>query len=384
MNRLKKRLLLFTVAALTVGTTAISATVDQLKYYNALQFRMINKPFADSKTPFFRLPAAINDTVRDGLRVDGEMSAGLAVRFATNATAIGVKYELTLNFKMSHRAYTGIKGTDLYVLDGDRWQFVNCSKPADAKEQNRVYVSNMEPVMREYMIYLPLYDGIKSIEIGVDSAATITQPMVDNPRSDRKIVFYGTSVTQGGCASRPGMLGTSIIQRDLNAEVVNLGFSGEGRMDPFMAEAMARIPGVTAYVIDAVANCSHQRLDTICETFVNILRQARPDVPIFLAERHQFTNEHYDTVEHANFIKANTILHRHYMALRKQNPKNLYYIDHSEIFGPDNEGAVDGAHLTDLGFFYYAHKFEPYLKAVLNGKKIPNQKHVNSDRYIVK
>ena len=384
MNRLKKRLLLLAAICMPACLTAIGTTVNQLKYYNALQFRIINKPFADSKTPFFRLPAAINDTVREGLRVDGEMSAGLAVRFATNATAIGVKYELTLNFKMNHMAHTGIKGTDLYVLDGERWQFVNCSKPADSKEQNRVYVSNMEPVMREYMIYLPLYDGIKSIEIGVDSAATLTQPMVDNPRSDRKIVFYGTSVTQGGCASRPGMLGTSIIQRDLNAEVVNLGFSGEGRMDLFMAEAMAQIPSVNAYVIDAVANCTHQRLDTITEQFVSILRKAKPDVPIFLAERHQFSNEHYDTAEHANFIKANSILHRHYMALRKQNPKNLYYIDHSEIYGPDNEGAVDGAHLTDLGFHYYALKFEPYLKAVLEGKKIPYQKQVNSDRYIIK
>ena len=377
------RLILLTIACLPLLAFAKGASTDQLKYCDARQFRMINRAFADSKTPFFRLPAAINDTVREGLRVDAEMSTGLGIRFATNSTAIGVKYELTLNFKMNHMAHTGIKGTDLYVLDGDKWQFVNCSKPADAKEQNRVYVSNMKPEMREYMIYLPLYDGIKSIEIGIDSTATITQPMVNNPRSDRKFVFYGTSVTQGGCASRPGMLGTSIIQRDLNAEVVNLGYSGEGRMDLFMASAMASIPGVTAYVIDAVANCTHERLDTICEAFISILRKAHPEIPIFMAERHRFSNECYDMQEHANFVKANSILHRHYMALRQQNPKNIYYVDHQDIFGPDNEGVVDGAHLTDLGFYHYALKFEPYLRAVLDGKKVPFQKRVNSNKYIV-
>ena len=166
------------------------------------------------------------------------------------------------------------------------------------------------------------------------------------------------------------MLGTSIIQRDLNAEVVNLGYSGEGRMDLFMAEAMASIPGVTAYVIDAVANCTHERLDTICEAFINILRKAHPEIPIFMAERHRFSNECYDMQEHANFVKANSILHRHYMALRQQNPKNIYYVDHQDILAPTTRA-------------WWMVPIEPYLRAVLDGKKVPFQKRVNSNKYIV-
>ncbi len=376
MKRSLCALALLVVASCLFQGWAAGANVKNLRYCDAVQFRKINHGFSDSRTPFFRLPASVGDTVRKGLKTDAEMSAGIGFRFATNSKAIAVKYTLTLNFKMSHQAFTGTRGCDLYVLNGKKWQFANCVKPADTTFQNKMLLSNQDGKMHEYMLYLPLYDGIKQLEIGIDSTAVITQPVVNSPRREKRFVFYGTSILQGGCASRPGMVGTSIIQRDLDAECINLGFSGEGRMDIFMAETMGRIPNVTAFIIDPVPNCTAQRCDTITYDFINTLRKARPDVPIFMVERQKFSYEFFEADGEYNVMEVNNAFHENYLKLVAENPRNLYYIDRENLIDPDNEGSVDGAHLTDLGFYFYALKLEPYLKAVLDGKKVPQSKKV--------
>lgn len=356
------------------GQVAHSANIRHLHYYDVLQFRKINHGFSDSRTPFFRLPASIGDTARKGLKTDAEMSAGIGFRFATNSKAIAVRYTLTLNFKMSHQAATGTKGCDLYVLNGGKWQFATCVKPADSTFQNRMLLSNLDGRMHEYMLYLPLYDGVKQMEIGIDSSAVIVQPAVDSPRQGKRLVFYGTSIMQGGCASRPGMAATSIIQRDLDVECINLGFSGEGRMDIFMAQAMSQIPDVAAYVIDPLANCTLLRCDTITYDFINTLRKARPQVPIFMVERHKFAQEFFEVQGDNNVTELNKAFHEFFLRLKAENPRNLYYIDRTNLIDSGNEGTVDGTHFTDLGFYFYAKKLEPYLRAVLNGEEVPHQR----------
>lgn len=372
MKSLYKYLLLL---AAMLCCNSISATdIDEMAYHNALDFTLINKGFDDTTTPFTRLPAYLNDTLRDGLRVVADNSAGIGIRFATNSTAIGVKYQLTNNFHMNHMADTGTKGTDLYTRHDDgSWHFVATTIPGKDSINNKKYVDNLDGKMHEYTIYLPLYDGIKWIEIGIDSTAVITKPQVDSPRRDKKIVFYGTSITQGGCASRTGMVASSILQRDLDVECVNLGFSGQGRMDYFVAEAMATIPDVVAYVIDPVSNCKTEMVDTLTCNFVNILRKAKPNAAIFLVEGQVYAHEPYDTKQQLKMPETNKVLHDKFMELRKQDPRNLYYIDRNNLIGPDGEGTVDGAHLTDYGFILQAMKFKPYLKAVLNGAEVPYQ-----------
>ena len=226
-----------------------------LKYVDALNFRMINKGFADTETPFTRLPKYLKDSVRADLWNRSECSSGLGIRFASNSKRIGVRYTLLWDTHMYHMADTGLKGTDLYILTDDgRWEYVNTNRPIanDKKECEKVFVENLDGRMHEYLIYLPLYDGVTKMEIAVDSLSEITMPKIDNPRKTKKIVMYGTSILQGGCATRTGMVATNMIQRDLNCEVVNLGFSGEGKMDQCMARAMAKIEDADVFVIDPV------------------------------------------------------------------------------------------------------------------------------------
>jgi len=279
-------------------------------------------------------------------------------------------------------ADTGIKGTSLYIWDDDThsWQFVNCNRPnADKSDviQRKVMVDRLDGKMHEYMLYLPLYDGVKWLEIGVEKTATLTGPVMNSPRQGKKFVFYGTSILHGGCASHPGMVATSIIQRDLDIECVNIGISGEGKMDYCMARAMATIPDVAAYILDPIPNCTKDMCDTLTYEFVNILRRARPDVPIIMVEGQMYSYAKYSGFYSQYLPQKNYEFHKNYLRLRAENPKNLYYVDCKNLYGPNNDGSVDGIHLTDLGFWYYAQKLEPYLKAILTGKKVPHQKEVN-------
>lgn len=359
--------------------------VKSLKYYNGLNFRMIN--YAFDKTLRSRFPEYLEDSIRPTLSDRAKCTSGKAIRFATNSTAVGVRYNLLTNMHMMHMADTGIKGTSLYILDDDgTWQFVNCNRPVridsdirprEDSIQTKIYVDKLDGKMHEYMIYLPLYDGVRWLEIGVDSTATISQPMVNSPKQGKKFVFYGTSILQGGCASHPGMVATSILQREFDIECVNLGFSGEGKMDNCVARAMATIPDVAAFIIDPIPNCTKNMCDSLTYDFVNIIRKARPDVPIFMVEGQEYSYEKYSGFYSKYLPQKNYEFHKNYLKLKAENPKNLYYIDRKDLYGPNNDGSVDGIHLTDLGFFYYAKKLKPYLQAVLDGKKVPFQKEVD-------
>ncbi len=127
-----KRILLAVVVALTAGASTAQdfTSLDTLQFYDALRFRMINKGWDNTLTPFTRIPATLKDSVRETLWDRAKNSAGIGIRFATNSHCVAVRYNLMSNFHMAHMADTGIKGTDLYILDDDgKWRFVNCNRP---------------------------------------------------------------------------------------------------------------------------------------------------------------------------------------------------------------------------------------------------------------
>ncbi len=362
-----KRLLLSTLIAL-LTFTAFAEEKEQTpkKYVNSLELRVINKGFDDSERSFSRLPAYLKDSVRPDLWDRQQCSSGFAIRFATNSKSIGVRYDLYYNTHMIHMADTGLKGTDLYILEGDSvWRHVNTNRPYIKKGTEKTceatYVENLSGKMQEFMIYLPLYDGIVNLDVVVDSDATITKGNPDIIRANKKIVAYGTSILQGGCASRSGMASTNIISRNLNCEVVNLGFSGEGKMDFYMARALASIPNVDCYLIDPVPNCTEMMCDTLTYDFIKILRTLRPEVPIVMLEGPIYPYARYDSFFGSYLPKKNAAFRKNYDRLVAEDPRNLYYVTSEGLDGAEDDGTVDGIHLTDLGFKYYAEKLTPIL-----------------------
>ena len=374
---IKKLIILALSAMLSLVSATIAAQekkVTPKQYVDATSLRIINKGFDDSERVFSRLPANLRDSLREGLWDRQQCSAGMGIRFATDSKSVGVRYDLLWNTHMIHMADTGLKGTDLYIFEGDSvWRHVNTNRPFIKKDTEKTceatYIENLAPGMKEFMIYLPLYDGVTAMDIVVDSGAVITPGNPSIIDKNTKIVAYGTSILQGGCASRTGMASTNIISRDLNCEVVNLGFSGEGKMDFALARALAQIPDVDCYVLDPVPNCTEMMCDTRTYDFVNIIRTLRPEVPIVMVEGPIYPYARYDSYFGNYLPKKNAAFRRNYERLKAENPENLYYVTSENLDGVEDDGTVDGIHLTDLGFKYYAAKLTPVLRDILNKRE---------------
>ena len=337
---------------------------------DARELRIINRGWPDGTHTYRRLPDFLQDSIRPTLADRALCSSGIAVRFATNSSRVGVRYRLLKNFHMNHMADTGTKGVDLYIFEGDSvWRHVNTIRPAADKETkiiNGRLAANLDTTrMAEYMLYLPLYDGVEEFEVKVDSLADISAGNPELIDSKRRIVAYGTSIMQGGCASRPGMASSNIISRELNAEVINLGFSGEGKMDFCLARAMAAIPGVDMFILDPVPNCTEDMCDSLTYDFVNIIRKACPGVPIVMVEGPIYPYARYDSYWGKYLPAKNAAYRRNYEKLKAENPDNLYYVTSVCLDGPEDDGTVDGIHLTDLGFRHYANKLVPLIRDIL-------------------
>lgn len=341
------------------------------KYYSKEYFLIEGTTFTDSvkENTYDRIPLSYKKKVREPVWILSKCSAGISVRFLTNSSAINVKWELLNNTKMNHMAETGIKGIDLYCEVDHNWQYVNTARPT-GKENEYLLINNMSSKMREYKMYLPLYDGIAKLEIGIDSLSKIEKPDKINKKP---IVFYGTSVTQGGCASRPGMAYTNIISRKMNVDCVNFGFSGNGRMEKPIVELISGIDA-SCYVIDGTGNMSSKEVHENALPLVEIIRSKRPTTPIVFVECMLFEKAFLEDTTMVEVNSKNMALKTEYDKMVKNKFSNIYYINNKGALGNDHEATVDGIHFTDLGFSRFADflisKFDQFkLTKTLNNKK---------------
>jgi hypothetical protein len=261
---------------------------------------------------------------------------------------------------------TGVSGLDLYVKDArGTWKWLAVGRPTKFPINSVTLVKNLPEGTREYLLYLPLYNGVASVEIGIPEGYTIRKapPYPD----DRKpIVFYGTSITQGGCASRTGMVHTAIIGRRLNYPVINLGFSGNGRMEPEMADLFVELdPSV--YVLDCLPNMNGQMVAERVEPFVRKLRQAHPDTPILLVEDRTYSDAFMIQSRRQRNTENRRELKKVYVRLKSEGDKHLYYLPGERLLEDDrdNLATVDGSHPTDLGFMRQADVFCEALRPIL-------------------
>jgi hypothetical protein len=344
----------------------ISQELNNLKQANVIYFGkefflLEGTEISDSlkENPYDRLPISYKQIVRQPVWELSKASAGMSIRFLSNSTSINVKWIVLNNNKMNHMAETGIKGIDLYFKNNHNWQYVNTARPT-GKENEAKLISNMSNDMREYKMYLPLYDGIVKIEVGIDSNSVIEKPVKSKQKS---VVFYGTSITQGGCASRPGMVHTSIISRKLNINCINFGFSGNGKMEQPIVELMSEIDAFF-YVIECLPNMNYDEVINRTIPLVKNIRKKHPVTPIIFVENFIYEQTVLDKTMSANIIKKNMALKNEYTKMIENGYQNIFYIESVNSTGRDHEGTVDGVHFTDLGFTRYADylidKFEQF------------------------
>ena len=339
-------------------------TDSTITYHGRQHFLIEGTAISDSlkESPYDRLPISYKEKVREPIWDLSKASAGITVRFHSNSTSINLKWTVLNDLDMSHMAATGIKGIDLYTKYNNKWRYVttagalvglktyqNKSIPADSINEYEL-IKNMTPEFREYKLFLPLYDGVTKLEVGIDSAASIEKA---TPSSEKPIVFYGTSITQGGCASRPGMAHTNIISRKLDVDCINYGFSGNGRMETPIVELISEIDA-RFYVIECLQNMDSEQVKERVKPLVDIIRTNHPHTPIVLVENMMYTMAFLNQTLETRLIEENTSLKNEYDKIIKNGTPNIFYIKDNKEFLVDNEGTVDGVHLTDLGFKRYA------------------------------
>lgn len=367
-------LALFTVAAGFAQTPAptkkkAAAAAKQpaepaLVWQDVTTWGVEGRAFGDlpRKAWFDRLPAEAEGRVTDAVWGLSRDSAGMMVRFKTDATVIWADYAVRKErLAGPNMTAIGASGIDLYARDEQgRWRWVGVTRP-DKKVVRQQIISGLKPGYREYAAYLPLYNGVERLALGVPPG-TKFEPLA--PRAEKPIVFYGTSITHGASASRPGMVHTAILGRRFDRPVINLGFSGNGRMDAAVGDLLVKIDAAV-YVIDCLPNMAAALVRERCVPLVQQLRKARPDTPIVLVEDRRNTNawilpdrDRHHTENHAALKEA-------FAALQKEGVKHLHYLGGDDLLGHDAEGATDGSHPSDLGFVRQADLFEPVLRRAL-------------------
>ena len=314
-------------------------------------------PNQDRKQWFDRLPSSAQGKVTDNVWNLSRDSAGMMARFKTSSKAISVHYKLKkAQLGMPHMPATGVSGIDLYARDNNgKWKWVQVTKPATQEVQTE-WIQGLEAGEREYAAYLPLYNGIEFMKIGVEKGAMFEGLA---PR-DKPIVFYGTSITHGACASRPGMVHTNILGRKLDMPIVNLGFSGNGKMDEAVGDYLIQLDAAV-FVIDCLPNMGPAEVTAKCEPLVKQLRAAKPNTPIVLVEDRRFTNDWITPQKRKFHTDNHAALRAAFESLTAQGVKKLHYIPGDYLYGDDTEGATDASHASDLGFMRQATLFEPVL-----------------------
>jgi lysophospholipase L1-like esterase len=348
---MKKLILLLFIPVMCFGQNN-SLVSSEIKYYGKDFFRLEGTVIPDSlkENRYDRLPFSYKNIVRKPVWDLSKSSAGLSIRFLSNSTTISVKWKILNDFTMNHMAETGIKGVDLYYKNDNGWQYINTGRPQGI-DNDYLLVDNMTENLREFKIFLPLYDGVKNIEVGINSTSFIRK-VKENTK--KPIIFYGTSITQGGCASRPGMAHTNIISRKLDIDVVNFGFSGNGRMEQPIAELISETEPLF-YVIECMPNMiSAENISKTTIPLVNTIKKKNPDTPILFVDHFDFSFSVLDNQVKKYTDSMNTALKTEFKKMVDNGYENIFHLESKNALGSDYEGTVDGVHFTDLGFIRYA------------------------------
>ncbi len=336
-----------------------------LRWHAVTPAMVEGKGWSDTEDDFDRFPARAKDQVRTAVWGLSRQSAGLSVGFTSNATRIRVRWTVTSSrLALPHMPATGVSGLDLYANERGRWYFVGGARPTDSPTNDVDVIVGLSPAARDFRLYLPLYNGVSRLEVGVPEEASLHFTPLSTARP---VVIYGTSITQGCCASRPGMSYTAMLGRRLDVPVINLGFSGSGKAEPEVARLLAELdPAV--YVLDALPNLTPSEVVERMPGFIEIIRAARPRTPIVLVEHLLYPNLRFRQKKAADVATANASLRQIYQARRKAGDRHISLVPSATLLGTDGDGTVDDSHPTELGFARMVDGLEPHLRAALKAR----------------
>ena len=319
----------------------IETTIEKedIKFYDVKESPFVYYGLIRENDAYCRMPMSVAETVSKGVAGLSRSTAGGRVRFRTSSPYIAIHSVMGSMATMPHCARTGMAGFDLYI--GDRY-FKSFIPPREATVGYESLIEIGEGEVRDITINFPTYSTVRELYIGLQDGSKIEPP---TPYAiEKPVVFYGSSITQGGCSSRPGTAYQCFVSRRFDCDFINLGFSGNAKGEDTMAEYIRDLP-MSLFVYDYDHNApTTEHLRNTHERMFRIIREGNPELPIIMLSR----PKHYLNEEEKERLE---IIKQTYKNALERGDKNVYLIDGAgltELCG--NEGTVDGCHQTDFGF----------------------------------
>jgi lysophospholipase L1-like esterase len=333
-------------------------------------FRISGFPWFPQDNIYRRLPAQPNYELPAAVDSLANSTAGGQIAFTTDSPRLALRVELAGEAGMYHMPATGQCGFDVYLGEPGDQQYYGTTRFDHSKSSYEAALYD-EPVrqLRHVTLNFPLYQGVNEVSIGIEPGCSIAAPLPY--RSSKKVIVYGTSVTQGGCASRPGMACSNILSRRIPLEFMNLGFSGNGKGEPEVARVVSEIADPALLVLEYEGNVRivDQMRQTLPE-FIRIYREVHPETPILVISRFKYARERFDPRLLQRRLDMKRVETDTVDLYRRQGDNNIHFLDGEALLGTDsyNECTVDGAHPTDLGFMRMADTLTPVFKELLKGE----------------
>lgn len=295
-------------------------------------------------------------------------TAGINVRFRTDATTIYVKYTLTGSALGYHNMPVTLQsGVDLYWKTSEAaWQWVSPRKGFSFSGTSASYTySDLTPPTDEepeYMLFFPMYNGVSQMQVGVPEGAAFE--WVSVPADSKPIVAYGTSICQGCSASRPGMAWTNILTRELDQNVINLGFSGSAFMESGLFDMLAELTDASLFIIDPIPNIKTSPGSIVNSTLNGVKKlRAVSNAPILLVESFGNSDKVMSPSEDQLDSRGNTKLKEAYEEIKYQGIRNVFYLTEEEI-GATEDAMIEGTHPNDIGMREYADAYLEKIKYI--------------------
>lgn len=364
---MKKNLLLF-IGLLFCSSSFWAQDSDAYQWINIGDMKLEGRTKSTTENSFQRLPDSMKNNVRERVWELSENPAGVSLNFISDASEIIVKYQVEGVQSFPHMPATGVSGVDMYSRTGtDKWQWVRGNFHFGDTISYRFQFSNSEEILqkKELLLYLPLYASVKWMEVGIDEESEFS---LMPAAKEKPIVVYGTSITQGACATRPGTAWVNMLSRDLDIPFVNLGFSGNGRLETELIEYISKTPA-QMYIFDCLANFTSQELnpEKLKERTIDAvtsIRKSDPEIPILLTD-------------HAGYPHGD-VYHPSKVMYEALNAANLEAFEILKANGVDNihlllfenldlsqDAFVDGIHPNDLGMRKYATAYYEKISSIL-------------------
>ena len=322
----------------------------------------------EGKSIYHRFPKKAEVTVREDVWNLSKQSAGLSIRFWSNADSIKIKYRLKGSISMNHMPATGVSGLDLYskTYDGEWlrcWGSYSIKTESDYSFKIDEKSDSYKKYGREYQLFLPLYNEIETLEIGVVETSFFKALPI---RNEKPIIAYGTSICQGACASLPGMAWTSILERKLERPVINLGFSGNGMLEPEVIDLMTEVDA-KLYILDCLPNLHPDEDDIYSLTIAAVkkLKMKRPMVPIILTSHIGFAYELTNKKRAGLILKLNNEFEKAFNDLKSDGFENIFLLQKHDL-NFDFDMYVDHIHPNDYGMMQYANTYENKIREILD------------------